>query len=61
LGKEEDDGDGVVNVGQVGVDVEAAAEGLPTIPVVVMCLGTFRRDSGSDRFLNKAEISPDFI
>ena len=56
-----EDGDGVGEVAEKGVKGVGVAELQPEAPSAIVGTGSLRADAGSDRRLNKAEISAECI
>jgi hypothetical protein len=54
-------GDGVNDVKEPGVQGKGLGKGDPGLPMAIGCRGAARNDAGSDRRLNKAEISAEFM
>ena len=56
-----EDGDWVGESSKAGVKLQGFGEGEPQLPVFVSRCGPARNNPGSDRCLDKAEISAKFI
>lgn len=52
---------GVIPVAEEGIDVMADAKRIPSIPMVVECLGAFSSDAKSDSFLNNAHVRAESV
>jgi hypothetical protein len=61
LGEDLEDGNWVPKGSEEGVDVVLHAEGVPSVPVFVLCLGVLSSDAMVDGFLHKAEIREECI
>ena len=59
--KDLEDWDGVVDLIEPWVRVDGLAIVHPPLPMVIGGCGTSRNDSGTDRFLNSAEVSAERI
>lgn len=61
LGEDLEERDGVCEVAEERVDVLGSAEMIPPRPMVVKCGRAAGSNAGSDRFLNKAEVSAELM
>jgi hypothetical protein len=61
LGEDLEEGDGVWVGTEEGVDILGSAEMIPPRPMVVKGTGAAWSNTGSDRCLNKAEVSAEFM
>ena len=61
LGKDLEDGNRVVDVTQKGINLVLATKLIPSHPMPITGLGSFRSDSISHRFLCKDVIAAEFI
>ena len=61
LGKNLEVGDRILKGTEKQVDPHVEAEGCPHISMCILCFGIFSGDPMSDCFLNKAEVSMEFM